>query len=128
MLSRVLLPLIAVVGIGSSSALAQYDETRIRQASQNLEVRGNAGAPVLFSVSGYLSDVVTIQSTGAGVYLTGTMDALRTNGAVYDVIRNSSGQYTLRFCLFPAPANLSGGTVAVTRGGVVIDRDRIVLN
>lgn len=118
----------AVIAAGlAAPALAQYDETRIRTAASQTQVEGHINQPLLFTVTGYLTDVASVQICTGQTAFSGTLSSLRTSPFVYEIVNHSGGQTSLRFCFPSAQAAFGGGTVTVQRGATIIDRDRIVL-
>lgn len=121
--------LVSVVSLvplfGATAAFGQED--RIRQADQISEVRGHVGQPLLFTTSGFGTDIVQVQLSNGVTFASGRIQDLMYSPFVVGVDFNSGGQISLRWC-FPSPqASFNGGTVAITRGATFVDRDRIVL-
>jgi hypothetical protein len=127
MFGKKMLLVTAAMTLLSGAAMAQADETRIRQADQDREVRGVVAQPLLFTVTGPASDLVAVQLANNAIFAAGTIGQLRSSPFVREVIYHTGGQISLRLC-FPSPqAAFNGGTVSIQRGALLIDRDRIVL-
>ena len=111
-----------------SVVFAQQDEGAIRQASQNLFVRGHVNLPVKYSVTGRLTDELTVfMPNGTRFIGPLTLQALRRSPFCESSFRNSNGNWTLRFATPGSPA-FNGGRVALRRPGFgPIDVDGFII-
>lgn len=104
-----------------NSERPQYDETRIRQASQNSTVQGSPWQLMHFTVTGYANDRVT------SMFLNGTLASLASSPYVRDIVQHSGGQTSLRFAI-PANPGWSGSTInLLTSHNFLIDSDRVIV-
>jgi hypothetical protein len=121
---------VLLIGL-SSMAQAQQDETRIRSEAGGIYRTPSFGQG---SVSGYPSDIMSLRAPNGALLAQLTL-AEWANSVwipeyypIVDVQFNSGGQMTVRFnyarlsLAYPA---LPGGTVAVCRGSMVVDSDRL---
>ncbi len=117
----------AFLGLGASSLAAQYNESNCR----SVESIYSASAWGRGTATGYLGDVITIRDRNNRVHASRTVQQWRNSCPspfVLAVDATSSGQYSIRFCYAAFTLInplVQGGTVEVTRNGVLIDRDRL---
>lgn len=111
--------------IAFATGTANANETRIRQANQNVVVQGSGGSPLLFTTTGYLNDDILIFN-GFGIpVVQGRIRHLRSHPHVRAVVRHTGGQTSLRWRL--PSGGMDGGIVYIVRNGAVIDADPVVV-
>jgi len=105
----------AVIGLSAASAHAQYDESRIRQDSQQTQVEGYNGYATFFTITGLGTDyIVTPFYCGQ----------LRNAPFVYQRVPTSGGQTSYRFCVTARRA-WDQCIIELWRGSSFIDGDRV---
>ena len=119
------LALLAVLPVLAMTAATQAaDETRVRQDNQNLKIIGTPGQYVTWSMSGYPSSVI------ATPFCNATVSQIMANPSaygVYEVVANSGGQFTLRFCKI-FKSQWINQQACVYFNGSIVDGDKFATN
>lgn len=110
----------------AGAAAAHADETRIRQADQNTQIRFSVNNEIRWTTTGLPSDFVQVVRGNGQVIASGTIQALKNHPLVLNWEQHSGGQISLRWYDFFPPPQLNGGYVAIWRGGSQVDVDPFV--
>jgi hypothetical protein len=117
---------VLLVSSASQAALGQ-NEGAIRQADQNLVLKGQVNQELKFSVTGQLTDRCRVFLPNGALFADQTLAQLRTSPFCESSFQNSGGNWTLRLRFVANPA-FNAGRVELRRQGTgVIDSDPIRL-
>ena len=117
-----LLALVPTLAITAATHAA--DETRVRQDNQNLKIIGAPGQLVFWSMSGPPNAVVATPFCNATV---AQICANPSAFGVIEVVANSGGQFTLRFCKV-FKSQWINQQACVYLNGTLVDGDKFVTN
>ena len=120
---------IGVIAIVSNlTTIAQGQEGKIRQATQNSIVQGAVGQTLNFTVTGQLTDTVAVRDRNGVLLFHLTFNQLKNSVYCQSSFVGSNGETNVRVAIHNIAQRFNQGIVRIKRGSAMIDTDRIVLN
>lgn len=119
--------LVAGLIVCALTGVANAQEGKIRQASQNRLVEGFVYDELRFTVVGQPNDIVFVTTGHGQIFAALTIRDLKNSFLSGGSYRGSGGDTAVRVRIGSAMPEFSGGRVLIYRGNQLIDADRVRL-